>query len=405
MIRSELGESDAMRRKLRVGMVGGGGPANFFGAPHRRAILMDNAAELTAGALRSKPEESIESARDLFFARGYGDWASMIEGRGRAGPIGADRLRHDRHPQRRPLRPGRRRRLRRHRRALREAADDHARRGEAASAVVQRGQIPFVVAYTYTGFPMVMLARELVKDGAIGEVRKVEAWYPTRLAGHQPRGRAGQKQAAWRVDPAKAGASGCGGDIGTHAYEFVRFVAGQSATRLSARLTTFVHGRALDDDFTVLAELENGGIATIAASQITIGAQNDNGFRVSGTKGTLEWSITDHNVLKHYRGGPAGQALPARGRIRLLPGLDQAVHPRPVGPPRGVPRGAGEPHMSLQLAIRAEARRGRGPAPFEHPGIVDGVAGMAFIEAAVASSSRAGSGSRWRRSPEDAKVR
>ena len=117
-----------------------------------------------------------------------------------------------------------------------------------------------------------------MRDGAIGEVRKVEAWYPqgwlaTKLEAD------GQKQAAWRVDPSKAGASGCGGDIGTHAYEFVRFVAGLKATRIQARLKAFVPGRALDDDFTVLAELDNGGVATIAASQITIGAQNDNGFR------------------------------------------------------------------------------------------------------------------------------
>ena len=102
---------------------------------------------------------------------------------------------------------------------------------------------------------MVMLARELVHNGEIGEVRKVEAWYPqgwlaTKLEAEN------QKQASWRVDPAKAGGSGCGGDIGTHAYEFVRFVAGLSATRLRGRLKTFVPGRALDDDFTVLAELE-----------------------------------------------------------------------------------------------------------------------------------------------------
>src|SRR5262249_57792524 len=93
------------------------------------------------------------------------------------------------------------------------------------------------------------------------------------------------------------------GDIGTHAYEFVRFAAGLSANRLRARLKTFVPGRALDDDFTVLAELNNGAIATVTASQVTIGAQNDNGFRIIGTTGTLEWSMLDHMVLKRYAGG------------------------------------------------------------------------------------------------------
>ena len=232
---------------------------------------------------------------------------------------------------------------------------DEARRLHAR---VRSKNVPFVVAYTYTGFPMVMLARELVHDGEIGEVRKVEAWYPqgwlaTKLEAEN------QKQASWRVDPSKAGGSGCGGDIGTHAYEFVRFVAGLSAARLRARLKTFVPGRALDDDFTVLAELNNGGIATITASQITIGAQNDNGFRVIGTTGTLEWSITDHTVLKHYAGGQPLAALSPGGRVRLLPGLDQALPPAPLRPPRRLSRGAGQPapHARMDDPRRRAARR------------------------------------------------
>ena len=377
-----------MRRKLRVGMVGGGGPGNFFGAPHRRAILMDNTAELTAGALRSKPDESIVSAKDLFFTRGYGDWASMI--RDEAALPATERIDYV---------------------TIVTPNDAHFGPAEAAASagigvlcekpltttldeakrllqVVRSKQVPFAVAYTYTGFPMVMFARELVKDGAIGEVRKVEAWYPqgwlaTNLEAE------GQKQAAWRVDPAKAGASGCGGDIGTHAYEFVRFVGGASATRLSARLTTFVKGRALDDDFTVLAELDNGGIATVAASQITIGAQNDNGFRVSGTKGTLEWSITEHNVLKRYSGGQPVQLYRLGAEYGYFPASIKPYIRVPSGHPEGFHEALANLHMSLQLAIRAKLGE-EVPAPFEHPGIVAGVAGMAFIEAAVASSAQHG---------------
>src|SRR4051794_3033492 len=162
------------QRKLRVGMVGGGGPANFFGAPHRRGILMDNSAELTAGALRSDPYESLQSARDLFFSRGYPDWQTLV--RDEAARPESERIDYltivtpnDAH-----FGPA-------------EAAAnagigvlcekpltttlDEARRLHAA--VASKG-IPFVVAYTYTGFPMVMLARELVKENAVGEVRKVE---------------------------------------------------------------------------------------------------------------------------------------------------------------------------------------------------------------------------------------
>ena len=377
-----------IRRKLRVGMVGGGGPANFFGGPHRRAILIDNAAELTAGALRSKPDESIASARDLFFARGYGDWESMI--REEAGLPEGDRIDYvtivtpnDAHygPADAAARAG-----------IGVLCEkpltttlDEARR---LQAVVLGNKTSFGVAYTYTGFPMVMLARTLVRDGAIGQVRKVEAWYPQGWLANNLEAE-GQKQAAWRVDPTKAGASGCGGDIGTHAYEFVRFVGGASATRLSARLTTFVKGRALDDDFTVLAELDNGGIATIAASQITIGAQNDNGFRVSGTKGTLEWSITEHNVLKQFRNGEPVNLYRLGAEYKYFPGSIQPYLRLPSGHPEGFHEALANLHLSVQLKIRAKLGESV-PTPFDHPGIDDGVAGMAFVEAAVASSSAEG---------------
>jgi len=375
-------------RKLRVGMVGGGGPSNFFGAPHRRAILMDNTAELTAGALRSKPEESIASAKELFIPRGYGDWQSMIQAE--AALPASERIDYitivtpnDAHfgPAEAAVKAG-------IGVLCEKPLTTTFEEARALQAAVAKTGTPFVVAYTYTGFPMVMLAKELVKDGAIGEVRKVEAWYPqgwlaTKLEAE------GQKQAAWRVDPAKAGASGCGGDIGTHAYEFVRFVAGLTATKVRARLKTFVAGRALDDDFTVLAELNNGGVATIAASQITIGAQNDNGFRVSGTKGTLEWSITDHTVLKHYEGGQPLKLYRQGAEYGYFPASIKPYLRLPSGHPEGFHEALANLHLSLQLAIRAKLGESV-PAAFPHPGIVDGAAGMAFIEAAVSSSNADG---------------
>ncbi len=375
-------------RKMRVGMIGGGGPANFFGGPHRRAILIDNSAELTAGALRSKADESIESARELFFTRGYPDWQTLIKAE--AALPDSERIDYltivtpnDAH-----FGPAD---------AAAEAGIgvlcekpltttlDEARRLHAS---VASKDTPFITAYTYTGFPMVMFARELIKDNAIGEVRKVEAWYPQGwLAGKLEAD--GQKQAAWRVDPSKAGASGCGGDIGTHAYEFVRFVAGRQATRLRGRLKAFVPGRALDDDFTVLAELDNGGIATIAASQITIGAQNDNGFRVSGTTGTLEWSITDHNVLKRYAGGQPVQLYRLGSDYGYFPASVKPYIRVPSGHPEGFHEALANLHRTLEWTIRGRLGE-KVPTPFEHPGIVDGVAGMAFVEAAVSSSAQDG---------------
>lgn len=375
-------------RKLRVGMVGGGGPSNFFGAPHRRAILLDNSAELTAGALRTRPDESIASARELFIPRGYGTWQELVQKE--AALPDSERIDYV---------------------TIVTPNDAHFGPADAAAAAgigvlcekpltttleeakrlaatVKQAKTPFVVAYTYTGFPMVMLAKEMIRDGKIGQVRKVEAWYPQGWLASKLEDQ-GQKQASWRVDPKRSGASGCGGDIGTHAYEFVRFVAGLYATRLSARLKTFVAGRALDDDFTVLAELDNGAIATVAASQITIGAQNDNGFRVSGTTGTLEWSITDHTVLKHYQGGQPLHLYRQGAEYGYIPDSIKPYLRLPSGHPEGFHEALANLHRTLEWYLRT--KRGETcPAPFPHPSINDGVAGMAFVEAAVASSNAGG---------------
>lgn len=378
------------RRKIRVGMVGGGGPSSFFGAPHRRAILIDNSAELTAGALRSEPQESIAAARELFFDRGYPDWQTLVASEAALpedqqidyltivtpndahfGPAAAAAAAGIGILCEKPL----------------TTSLDEARR---LNAVVLSQEVPFVLAHTYTGYPMVMMARELVRQGEIGEIRKVEAWYPQGWLATR-REDEGHKQASWRVDPAKAGASGCGGDIGTHAYQFVRFVAGLHAVRLQARMKSIVPGRALDDDFTVLAELSNGAIATITASQVTIGAQNDNGFRIIGTTGTLAWSHTQSDVLEYYvRDQP----------VRLYrQGADYSYVPASIRPylrlPSGHPEGFHEALANLHRTMEWTIRRNRGepaPEPLEHPGIADGVAGMAFLEAAVQS---AGEGGAW----------
>jgi predicted dehydrogenase len=371
-------------------MVGGGGGGSFFGSVHRRAILMDNSAELTAGALRSRAEESQSAARELFFERGYPDWQTLVKDE-------AARPESERIDYLTIVTPNNA-----HYGPADAAANagmgvlcekpltltlDEARR---LHATVTARHTPFVVAYTYTGFPMVMLARELVHGGAVGEVRKVEAWYPQGWLASKIEAD-GQKQASWRVDPKQSGASGCGGDIGTHGYEFVVFVTGRHATRVLGWLKTFVPGRALDDDFTVLAELDNGGIATIAASQVTIGAENDCGFRVVGTAGTLEWSITQHTLLKHYTGNQPVHLYRCGAEYNYFPNSIRPYLRLPSGHPEGFHEALANLHRTLEWTIRS--RRGESsPKPFEHPGIAAGVAGMAFIEAAVASAQR---GSEW----------
>jgi predicted dehydrogenase len=372
----------AERRKLRVGMVGGGGPKNFFGGPHRTAILMDNTAELTAGALRSDPDGSLQSAKDLFFTRGYPDYQTMI--RSEAALPQDQRIDYV---------------------TIVTPNDSHHAVAKASLEagfpvlcekpltitleesvelvrLAKEKALPFIVAYTYTGLPMVMLAREMVRGGDVGKVRKVEAWYPQGwLAGRTED--AGVQQAEWRVDPKKSGASGCGGDIGTHAYEFVRFVAGCTAVQVSGRLHTFVPGRRLDDDFTVLARLDNDGLATIAASQVTIGSQNDNGFRVIGDKGTVEWSMTDHMSLRVYKPGEAVATYRLGAEYGYFPDSVKPYLRLPSGHPEGFHEALANLHKTIQLQIQGEKA-------FPHPDVRDGAAGMAFIEAAVRSSNENG---------------
>jgi predicted dehydrogenase len=378
----------AEHRKLRVGMVGGGGPANFFGAPHRTAILMDNTAELTAGALRSSAQGSLDAAKELFFTRGYPDFQTMF--REEAALPAGERIDYvtvvtpnDSHY---PVA-----------KAALEAGIPvlcekpltlTLEESEDLVALTKKTGLPFIVAYTYTGYPMVMLAKELVRGGRVGEVRKVEAWYPQGwLAGRTED--AGVQQAEWRVDPKKSGASGCGGDIGTHAYEFVRFVAGLTAVEVQARLHTFVQGRRLDDDFTVLARLNNGGLATVTASQVTIGAQNDNGFRIIGTEGTLEWSNLDQNSLKLFLPGEPVATYRLGAEYGYIPASIKPYLRLPSGHPEGFHEALANLHKTIQLQIRK--RNGESvPDAFPHPDVVDGAAGLAFIEAAVASSAADG---------------
>jgi predicted dehydrogenase len=369
-------------------MVGGGGPANFFGGPHRTAILMDNTAELTAGALRSNAKDSLESARELFFPRGYADYESMIK---TEAALPADQridyvtivTPNDSHypVAKASLEAGIPVLCEKPLTLTLEESQDLVK-------ITKKTGLPFIVAYTYTGLPMVMLAREMVRGGDIGKVRKVEAWYPQGWLANKLED-SGAKQAEWRVDPKKSGASGCGGDIGTHAYEFVRFVAGLTAKEVSARLHTFVGGRRLDDDFTVLARLDNGGIATVAASQVTIGAQNDNGFRVIGEKGTVEWNMTDHLSLRVYKPGEAVSVYRMGAEYGYIPDSIKPYLRLPSGHPEGFHEALANLHKSIQLQIRN--RNGESvPAAYPHPDAADGAAGMAFIEAAVASSSENG---------------
>lgn len=371
--------------KLRVGMIGGGGPQNFFGGVHRRAIYLDGTRELVAGALRRNPDDSINAAKELGI-NGYPDYKAFLDASSK------EKLDYvtivttnDAHfaPAKLCIEKG-----------IPVLCEkpmtltiDEAKE---LDKVVKSKKVPFVLAHTYTGHPMVMFARELVKNKDIGEVRKVESWYYQGwLSGRTEE--AGVKQAEWRVDPKRAGISCCGGDIGTHAHMAVRWVTGLEVVKVSAKLNTFVKGRELDDDFNVTGELENGGITLITATQIAIGYRNDNGFRIFGTKGSIEWHQERAECLVVKKG--------RTDEIYWI-GANFDYFPASIKPYLRVPAGHHEDFFealaNLHLTMEFKVRRLNGekniPEPYSHPGAYDGLQGMLFLESAVKSSK---SNSTW----------
>jgi predicted dehydrogenase len=256
--------------------------------------------------------------------------------------------------------------------------------------IAKRKKVPFVLAHTYTGHPMMMMAKEMVRKGDIGEVRKVESWYNQGWLATAVE-KSGQQQASWRTDPKRTGISNCGGDIGTHAFVAATWVTGLAVKKVSARLNTFVAGRVLDDDFNVIAEMENGATAIITATQIAIGYRNDNGFRVFGTKGSLEWHQEEAEKL-----------LVRRGVHDETYWIGTGVEPDSVGSYLRVPAGHHEDffealanlHVTMERLVRRRNGEKKVPAAFDHPSVDEGVAGMKFVAAAVASSKKKGAWTR-----------
>ena len=373
--------------KLRVGMIGGGGTGNFFGMVHTRAISIDASRELVAGALRSDPKAALRAAKD-YGIQGYGSYQDMIAAV-QSGDIAIDyvtivtpNFAHS-EPARACLQAGIPVLCEKPMTMTGPEAQDLAR-------ISKRKKVPFVLAHTYTGHPMMMMAKEMVRNGDVGEVRKVESWYNQGWLATDLE-KSGQQQAAWRTDPKRTGISNCGGDIGTHAFVAATWVSGLAVKKVSARLNTFVEGRLLDDDFNVIGELENGATAIITATQIAIGYKNDSGFRVYGTKGSLEWHQESAEKL-----------LVRRGEHDETYWIGTGVEPDSVGSYLRVPAGHHEDffealanlHTTMERLIRKRNGEKAVPEAFDHPGVDEGVAGMKFVKAAVESSKKKGAWTR-----------
>ena len=382
--------------KLKYGMVGGGRGA-FIGGVHRHAAALDSQIDFVAGALSSNPDKAKASGKDLGLAdeRNYGSWQEMLDGelaRDEADRIDFVSVVTPNH-------------------VHFEVAHAFVNAGfnvicdkplvhTSAQAkklikAVEKSGVVFAVTYNYTGYPMVRQARDMVANGDLGKIRKViveynQGWLATKLESE------GAKQAEWRTDPARSGAAGAIGDIGSHAENLATTVTGLDLDSICADLTSFVDGRQLDDDGNLLLKFTNGAKGVFIASQIEIGAENDLRLRVFGEKGSLTWHQENPNYLYFDLLGKPRQTY-ARGNDYLTPSAQKASR-IPAGHPEAFLEAFANIYLGAAEAVRArKAGKNLKKLEGDFPTIYDGARGVHFIEKTVesAKSSKKWTKARW----------
>jgi len=368
-----------------MGMVGGGTGA-LIGAVHRRAALMDGEIEFTAGALSSTKEKALASGRDLGLPdeRNYATWQDMLESE--LGLPEEERIdfvsivtpNHLHFPVAHAFAEvGCNVVLDKPMVHTSQQAEDLARAIEGSGVV-------FAVTYNYTGYPMVKQARYMVREGMLGEIRKViveynQGWLASRLE------EAGAKQAEWRTDPARSGIAGAIGDIGSHTENLVYTITGLEVSDICADLTTFVEGRPLDDDGNLLIRYEGGAKGVMVASQVSAGEENNLRIRIYGTEGGLEWRQEEPNYLYHKPAEEPERVL-KRGNDYLCEEAKRASR-LPPGHPEAFIEAFANVYMSVAAAIRARQEQVEPDVlPRDFPSVYDGARGVHFIEKTVESS-------------------
>jgi predicted dehydrogenase len=378
---------EGLGRRLRVGMVGGGRDA-FIGAVQRMAMRLDDLIELKAGALSANAENARASGSDLGLApdRIYSDYRDMAA-REAARLDGIEAVvivtpNHLHFPTAKAF--------------LEEGIDVVCDKplsttvNEASElvALTRKTGLIFVVTLNNTGYPMVRQAREMIKAGEVGAIRVVHAAYIQDWL-TKPIDADGQKQAEWRTDPARAGASACLADIGVHAHNLALFVTGLTVDAVAADFATFVSGRRLDDTAHVLMRFTNGARGVLTASQVAVGNLNNISLKVYGERSGLEWSGEAPETLRFT---PYGE--PTRTLVRGGPGNSSlAVEDSrmPGGHPEGYIEGFANIYRgAAELIAARRARREPKATASLTPTVADGARGMAFIEAAVTSSRNDG---------------
>jgi len=381
-----------MNRKLRMAMIGGGKDA-FIGAVHRLAMNMDGQVELVAGALSINPEIAVESGKILFLDedRIYTDYKVMLE---KEAAMPADKkidfvsivTPNFIHfpPAMMALEKG-------FNVVIEKPITFTLDEAKQLKEKLDETGLSLLLCHTYTGYPMVKQAKQLIKSGALGKVRKIyveypQGWLSTLLES------TGQAQASWRTDPKKSGKAGCMGDIGTHAFNLAEYVTGLDVTHLCSDINTVVDGRMLDDDGAAFLKFNNGATGVLMATQVAAGEENNIKIRVYAEKGGLEWEQEDANTLlvkwldkptEIYRTGGGYNSSFAAHNSRT-----------PAGHPEGYLEAFANLYRNFALTLRAKID---GEQPKEEwldfPGVNEGVRGMAFVDNVIESGK---SKDKWR---------
>ncbi len=380
-----------LNRKLRMGLVGGG-QGSFIGRVHSIAACLDNRATVVAGALSSNAERSKASAPsyDIDPSRAYGSYQEMFEAESKL-PLGERidfvSITTPNHT---------------HFEIAKAAvlAGFHVicdkpmtfdlAQAEELLQTVEASDVVFALSHNYTGYPLVRMAREMIRAGELGEIQAIRAqyiqgWLRTKLENEE------QKQAAWRTDPTKSGAAGAFGDIATHAYNLGRYMTGLKPDSVSCHLRSFVEGRQLDDYGTAVIRYENGGLGTVTASQISHGRENDVLIEIDGTKGSLQWRQENPNEMIIRQNGRPHQIYTRDPNAAFITASGAAACRLPSGHPEGFFEGFANIYTAAFDAIAARAA-GQSPERRDtiYPNVYDGVEGMFFIQQCVASSKENG---------------
>jgi predicted dehydrogenase len=373
----------AARAPIRLGMVGGGQGA-FIGAVHRMAARLDGNYELCAGALSSDPDRAVYSAREIGLPadRSYASYQDMIAGEALRNDgievVAVVTPNHLHFPVTKAcLEAG-----------LHVICDKPltvtVAEAQELRRVAKAADRLLAVTYNYSGYPMIRQAQEMIARGDLGKIRIVQGEYAQDWLSRDIES-SGQKQAGWRTDPARSGAGGCIGDIGTHIYHLIGFVTGLEVESLCAELSTFVAGRKLDDNAHLMLRFRGGARGMIWASQVAAGCENGLQLRVFGDKGGIVWRQENPNELIF---SPLGE--PARRLTRGGAGTGEAAARLtriPAGHPEGYLEGFANIYGEIAAAIHA-ARDGTSLADDVcYPTGADGEKGVAFIDAAVRSSA------------------